>query len=57
MVDQKLAQQIAKLTDAELDDLASLIYEADTEKAMNLMRSISIADMENYLTNQPEPAL
>lgn len=46
---EQLAWTISQMPDLDIEQLADALYNTDSQKAMDLMRSISISDME-YVT-------
>lgn len=44
---EQLAWVISQMPDLDIEQLADALYNTDSQKAMDLMRSISISDMEH----------
>lgn len=53
----EMAETIAEMSEQQLETLAQMLYEVDSDAAMMLMRAIGFEDMESSLTRREGLAL
>ena len=53
---EQLAWAVSKLSSEDVERLADVLYHFDSGTAMQMMRDISIVDMENYNKYQGQTA-